>query len=131
MSYPRVVVAAMVPQLKGSMWMSRRVKSSWHFPGGFVEMGESWEGALCRILRRELNFYCSEKDFRLYTVKTSESTGHIIIFALFTNYYPGFDKSCELSEEIENLLPFTKYNAQSVELVTHREVLTTFLNHDF
>jgi ADP-ribose pyrophosphatase YjhB (NUDIX family) len=51
-------------------------------PGGFIELGESWQEAAVRELREETTLLADAADVRLFDVQSSASSGNLIILGV-------------------------------------------------
>ncbi len=73
---------------RGGRYLAARRSASmawsgfWEFPGGKVEPGESWEAALARELREELDI--DVRAFSLWKIKEKKVTGRAIRIHFFS-----------------------------------------------
>lgn len=85
---PLPVAVAMVPVLTddriGLLCVRRSIEPGnglLSFPGGFVDLGETWEDAVVRELREETGFTASALDVRLFDLR-SAPTGVVLMFGM-------------------------------------------------
>ena len=68
---PLPVVVAMVPVGNGLVAVRRNIepqKGTLTLPGGYLDVGETWQDGACRELLEETGIAVSPEDFRLYDV---------------------------------------------------------------
>lgn len=92
---PLPVIVAMVPVLQvngafpaydslGLLIQKRNIepgKGLWAFPGGYMELGETWQEAASRELKEEVGIIIPPERFSLSKIDKSNN-GNILIFAL-------------------------------------------------
>ena len=114
------VINAFVINLKGEIWIPRRAAKKRIYPlcldmsmGGHVESGESYEDALRRELREELNINVDKAVIRLLGHLTPQKDGvsaYMKVYEIKMNETPDYNKNdfTELDEKTNELLKETK-----------------------
>lgn len=56
------------------------MKGQWAFPGGYLEVGETWQAGAVREVREEVGLDLPEELIKLHSVQTASSNGNLLIF---------------------------------------------------
>jgi ADP-ribose pyrophosphatase YjhB (NUDIX family) len=143
---PNIVTATILPVHKSAteydslhevsnsnVWLVQRAqepcKNSWTIPGGFVEMGETWEEAAARELKEELGLNVQPYELDFFTMKTSKITGHLILFSILARPVKQFEFQKINHDEIVKVTSFNLFNpidSKMMPFTTHREALQEY-----
>jgi len=89
---PAPVVETLVPVESGLLVVRRNIEPKLgclSIPGGYMNMGETWQQGCCRELHEEAGLVVHHLDITLFDVMTG-SNGHVLIFGL-APWRPMFD----------------------------------------
>lgn len=143
---PNIVTATILPAhksiteydpldrvLNSNVWLIQRAqepcKNSWTIPGGFVEMGETWEEAAVRELKEELGLNVQPYELDFFTMKTSKITGHLILFNILARPVKQFEFQEVNLLEVSKVSSFNLFNQidpKAMPFTTHREALQEY-----
>jgi ADP-ribose pyrophosphatase YjhB (NUDIX family) len=56
----------------------------WALTGGYINLGEAWQGAACREVQEEIGLHILEENLDLLDVKPSATRDNILIFCQHT-----------------------------------------------
>jgi ADP-ribose pyrophosphatase YjhB (NUDIX family) len=122
---PLPVVVAMLPVGDGLIVIRRNIepkKGTLNLPGGYLDLGETWQQGACRELHEETGITISDQQIRLYDVQNGLDHT-LVIFGLAE------------PQPIELFQPFSSAETQEVVLVRepielgfpmHTEVMRKF-----
>ena len=105
---PLPVAVALIPTTSGGLLGVRRGieprKGEVALPGGFIEVGESWQEACAREVMEELEVELDAQKFESFTT-LSAPDGTVLIFGLFDeeveeDALPPFSQNSEASERV-------------------------------
>lgn len=95
-------------------------------PGGFIELGESWQTAAARELYEETNINIHPAKIRIFDVLSAEEDNVILIFGLAPplseSEMPPFDPTSEVTELV--LLS----NTAEMAFPLHQQIVTAFFS---
>ena len=91
-SNPLPVSVVLVPIGPGGLLLVKRVQEpaagQWGLPGGFIEMGESWQEAGAREVREETGFAVNPAEIVLFDTRSAPD-GTLLVFGLAPPLPPG------------------------------------------
>lgn len=105
---PLPVVVVMLPMEGGLIVIRRNIeprKGTLNLPGGYLDLGETWQQGACRELREETGIALSDQDIGLFDVRSG--LDHILVVFGLARPQP-----------IELFKPFSSEETQEVVLVT-------------
>lgn len=104
---PLPVVVALVPVDGGLLCIRRAIeprKGELALPGGFLEVGETWQAGCVRELFEETGVSVSVDEIRLFTAISAANDGILLLFGLATERrteeLPAFTSNEETSEMV-------------------------------
>lgn len=125
---PIPIVVALVPCGNGILAGRRAIepaKGLFALPGGYIELGETWEKAAARELSEEMGIVLPPESFRLFKV-CNASNGNVLIF--------GYSRIGIREREIQSFVPNHEVSAVLVAqegdvlaFPSHTEALVAFL----
>lgn len=136
---PMPVVVALVPVFQrdpsaqhGWLIEQRNIepeKGGWALPGGYIELGETWQEAAARELNEELGLVTRPKDYTLFDVVNSANK-NLLIFCVHTGVFWDdihFTPNEEVSAIKAPILP------EHLELCfpTHNEMWLRYYNESY
>lgn len=136
---PMPVVVALVPVFhrdtsKSYGWLveQRNIdpeKGGWALPGGYIELGETWQEAAARELNEELGLVTKPKDYSLFEVVNSANK-NLLIFGVHTGVFWD-DIKFEPNEEVSAIQ--APVSPQDLELCfpTHNEMWLKYYNETY
>lgn len=105
---PLPVAVALIPTISGGLLGVKRniepAKGKVALPGGFIEMGESWQEACVREIEEELDLKLDAEKLKSFTT-WSAPDGTVLIFGLFeeaidADALPEFSPNDETTERV-------------------------------
>lgn len=104
---PTPVAVAIVPVGDGVLVIRRTIPpgaGKLALPGGFMEVGESWQDGVSRELREETGLVTDPGEVRLFRVHSATREGLLLVFGLTRRFFPhevpDFAPNSEASEMI-------------------------------
>ncbi|MBP7999641.1 MAG: NUDIX domain-containing protein [Chloroflexi bacterium] len=126
---PLPVAVLLLPVEAGVLAVRRAIEprlGQLALPGGYIEVGESWQAAAARELREEAGITIDPSTITEYRVRSAPD-GTVLIFGLAPRYrladLPPFTPTPECSEWVILTLPAL------LAFPLHTEVVTQFLLH--
>lgn len=101
-------------------------KGGWAFPGGYIEVGETWQQAAARELHEEVGLIVHPEHFSLLTVKSTPT--HMVIFG----HHIGIEKhsiNFHPNDEVTNIDFPISPDDQELCFATHNEAWREYYNH--
>lgn len=102
------------------------MKGQWAFPGGYLELGETWQAGAVRELREEVGLDLSEKWVKLHSVHTAASNGNLLIFNTIDDIVYIDDIKFEANHEVSDMKII--YEPCELAFPTHTECLNSLFN---
>ena len=131
---PIPIVVAMVPVFTmpdsqcGWLIQQRNIqpkKGGWAFPGGYIDLGESWQQAAVRELQEEVGLITKPEDFVLYEV-VNAANGNMLIFGIHVEGVKEEDIHFVPNEEVSNIQLITDPYKIELCFPTHNEQLRNY-----
>ena len=132
---PLPVVNVLVPVSEGSgrtgvLVIQRGIepcRGLWALPGGYLELGETWQAGAVRELFEETGIVLSEDHISLYDVEMNPRRTQILVFAKTTPYT--LDTLPPVARNEEVLGDKIIYTPEELAFPPHTHVVTKFLKH--
>jgi len=125
---PLPVAIAMVPVDSGILVVRRAIEPDIGFlalPGGYINLGESWEEAVSRELSEETGICFSPDDVSLFDVRLSRNKTHLLIFGAFKGITGDLLPEWQPNEECSERLIVSP---DEIYWATHAETAKKFLS---
>lgn len=127
---PLPIVVTLVPVRFGILIQKRNIepkKGEWALPGGYINIGETWQQAAARELKEEIGLDTNPEDHNFFTIKTAANSNILIFTFLFDDYV----RESELinfkpNEEVTAIK--VAYGPMELGFPTHTEVLKEYLD---
>jgi ADP-ribose pyrophosphatase YjhB (NUDIX family) len=98
-------------------------------PGGYIDMGESWQEAAIRELREETGIEAPLSRVSLYTVETALNTNCMLVFAV-VDLEVGVDDlpAFEVTDETDERVILGRHDVGQLAFSTHQKIASAWFD---
>lgn len=129
---PKPVVVILLPIKDEGILLVRRATSDGFgklaLPGGYLDLGESWQEGAARELREETGIQISPDDVHFFSVENTDDKSHILIFCQGPETSPAEIPPAPIDQEVSEYV-VTK-TAIPLAFPTHTEALKQVLDRE-
>jgi len=102
-------------------------EGKWALPGGYLELGESWEEGITREVKEEVGLDLDPKLFKIFDAKTAKS-GNLLLFAFYDKYGLCLDDIKFVANKEVTAIKVVDGN-EEIAFPTHQKVIEAYFNN--
>jgi ADP-ribose pyrophosphatase YjhB (NUDIX family) len=103
-------------------------KGKMAFPGGYIDLGETWQQACAREVGEEIGLATVAEGYRLLTIDMGSNNNTLLIFADYYHRVPMSEIEFCFSSNAETSSVSIAFQPQELAFPTHTKVLNKYLN---